>query len=197
MKYLGIIILIGVIGKETLDSFLNGPTWNTVWNNLKMLEISAGMVYFVLGYYIYKNKNLFSARESVCLYTVSVAVMFGVNFICACLSGEHASVADGYLQAGVLISSSAFFMFLLQKISSTQDFSMKMLKWVKEIAKYTFGIYLVHTLFIEQVYRRIGLSPNRFPTVISIAGFAVLTFLLSLAVSWCIKKIPMIGKWIA
>lgn len=201
VKYLGIVGLIGVIGKETLDPLLKGTAWDNIWNNLGMADVPKGVIYFVLGYYLYKNRDvllngLFSAGKCMVFYVLSVMVMAGTNMICAYLSGQNSAVASGYLNLCVVVSSSALFLLLIQKISVLK-FSERQIQRIRKISELTFGIYLIHTFFIEQVYRRAGLTQEQFPVLISIVLFSVSTFCLSVVAVWCIRRIPVIGKWVA
>lgn len=175
---------------------MGGSTWDTIWGNLNIPGGSKSIVYFMLGYYLYKNNDYFSKRTYVFLYVLSVTAMVIVNIICSYRSGRSMPVSGDYLSLGVLVSSSALFMLLL-KIFSGMHFSEKCSRRIHKISKHTFGIYLVHTLFIEQVYRRIGLTQDCFPVVFSIAFFSIVTFLLSYIVAWSLRKVPVVGKWIA
>lgn len=195
MKYLGAILLVGVIGKETLTPFLGGVIWESIWNNLQIPSFSSGMVYFAAGYYIYKNRKCISEKLCLLIYGVCVGVMAGINAVCSYAWGEHAAPTNGYLNVCVLITSVAFFSFLLHYLQRKM-LREKTAKIFKYISNYTFGIYLIHTLFIEQVYRRIGLVQEDFPVFVSILLFSFLTFILSFIFVWCIRKIPVFGKWI-
>ena len=196
MKYLGAILLTGVIGKETLDPFLESPAWDALWKNLAVPCSSAGILYFVLGYFLYKTYGRYSAKRYLAVYTLTAAVMAGINLACAYKSGGHEAAANGYLSVFVLISSASFFLFLL-RVFSAWKLKERPTRWIRAISECTFGIYLVHTLLIEQVYRRVGLTQERFPTLASIALFTAMTFLISFLISWCIRKTPLVGKWIA
>ncbi len=197
LKYLGALILAGVIGKKTLDPFLaGGPAWDALWENLAVPVSSIGIVYFVLGYCLYKQYDRYPAGAYLAVYILSVLLMAGGNQYWAYLSGGHEAGASGYLTVGVLISSSAFFLFLVRVFSGRKT-GGRSYEWIRRVSEATFGVYLVHTLFIEQVYRRLGLTQDLFPAIVSIVLFSVLTFLISLPVSFCIRRVPLIGKWIA
>lgn len=195
MKYLGIVFLVGVIGKETFTPFIHNEIWDRLWENFSLPFASVGIIYFVLGYYLYKNYDRFSAKTGLLIYLVCCLLMAGINMAYAFMTGKHTSAASQNLSLGMCISSAMFFIFLLQVFSDCK-FSERWKAWFKSVSDYTFGIYLLHTLFIEQVYRRIGLSQDNFPVVFSIILFSVLTFAISFLVVWCIRKIPVLGKWI-
>lgn len=198
LKYTGILVFIGVILKATLDPFMNGFTgWDNWWGNLEIPLASIGILYFVIGYCLYKKKeesSLFGAK-GLLLYLAAVAVMAGGNWLSAAGTGEHRSVMTGYLTLGVLAASLGLFAFLVN-IFSKATLSDKMKKTVNAISECTFGIYLVHTFLIEQVFRRVRLSQDQFPVAIAILLISIFTFVISFAFTWCVKKIPVIGKWV-
>ena len=110
-------------------------------------------------------------------------------------AGEHRSVMTGYLTLGVFAASLGLFAFLVN-IFSKAMLSDKMKKTANAISECTFGIYLVHTFLIEQVFRRVGLSQDQFPAAIAILVISIFTFVIGFAFTWCVKKIPVIGKWV-
>lgn len=197
LKYTGILVFIGVILKVTLDPFMNGFTgWDNWWGDLEIPLASIGVLYFVIGYCLYKRKKESSlfGTNGLLLYLAAVAVMAGGNWLSAVGAGEHRSVMTGYLTLGVLAASLGLFAFLVNMFSKAV-LSDIMKKIVCVISECTFGIYLVHTFLIEQVFRRVGLSQDRFPAMIAILLISVLTFVISFVFTWCMKKIPVIGKW--
>lgn len=198
LRYTGILVLIGVMAKATLDPFMDGFSgWNGWWGNLSVPLASIGILYFVIGYCLYKKKDRSSlfGGKGLLLYFGAVAVMAGGNWLSAVVAGEHRSVMTGYLTLGVLAASVGLFAFFVKTFSKVV-LSDKMKKTIGVVSECTFGIYLVHTFLIEQVFRRIGLSQDRFPVVIAILLISIFTFVISFAFTWCIKKIPVIGKWV-
>lgn len=195
MKYLGVILLVGLIGKETLTPFLDGAIWTGLWNNLKVPDFSCGMIYFVLGYYIYCNRNRIPGKKCLAVYGIGVGIMTGMNAVCSRVWKMHATPTNDYLNICVLVTSAAFFGFLLY-FARRNPAREKTVPAIRKLSDCTFGIYLIHTLFIEQVYRRVGLVQGSFPAAVSIVLFSVLTFILSLIVVMFIRRIPLIGKWI-
>ena len=67
---------------------------------------------------------------------------------------------------------------------------------IKTISGCTFGVYLIHAFFIEQICVKLGMQAGKFPYILSVSMFSVGVFLCSLAVTWFLKKIPVLGKYI-
>ncbi|MCD8096665.1 MAG: acyltransferase family protein [Lachnospiraceae bacterium] len=196
LKYLAFVILVGVIGKSTLDPFLGGnAAWDGFWDNFAIPFACIGLLYFVLGYFLYRYRECISAGKAFLLYFLFALVMIAINTVCAFRSGAHSTAGNGYLTLWVVLSSAGMFMFLLQILSEWNP-GEKTAARLQSLSSHTFGIYLVHTLFIKQVFRRLGLTQDRFPALVSIVLFSVLTFVLSYVVVWVIKKIPVLGRWV-
>ncbi|MDO4261048.1 MAG: acyltransferase family protein [Eubacteriales bacterium] len=194
MKYFGALVLIGVIGRETLAPYVHNAGWDGLWDNFSIPLVSVGVIYFVLGYCLYQKKNWISAKAGFAMYVLAAATMAAVNGIHAVWAGGHRSSASVYLGLGVLLTSAGLFTCLLQTIPE-KGFSDRQKKILREVSDCTFGIYLMHTFFIEQVYRRVGLTQEMFPTLVSIVFFFALTFGISLAGAWCLRRIPVIRRW--
>lgn len=195
MKYLGVIILITVIGKETLDPFVNSPIWEGLWKNISVPGASDGIIYFVMGYYLEQNQDNISNKTGWILLVLGGAGSILKNICWGMYSGQPMLASYSYLSLDYFLCSVGFFVLLIKadKRIKVNPKVSQILSWV---SGYTFGIYLVHAVFIEQVYRRIGLSAADFPVWISPLFFTCATFVLSFMTVWIIKKIPVLGKWI-
>ena len=66
-------------------------------------------------------------------------------------------------------------------------------KQISYIAKYSFGIYLSHPLILS-LFTFIDFFPTFITPIIGVPLFTVVTILLSLIVSWAIRRIPRIGS---
>lgn len=187
MKYLGVLVLAAVVIRKTLDPFVTSTVWITAWEHLGFPEFSSGIIYFVLGHYLHRSYQCFSPVICTGVYVGSIALMSIVNQLWRLRTGSPINVTYDYSGLGIFLTSSSFMVLLLHLFQNCQ-ISDKMKQMTTCMSKCTFGIYLIHTLFIEQVYRRIGLTQERFPVVISIVCFSVLTFVLSFSVTWCARR---------
>ena len=64
------------------------------------------------------------------------------------------------------------------------------------ISKATFGVYLIHPLFIDVLDRFLGITIQSFHQILSVPALSAVVFLASLGASILINKIPLINKWI-
>ena len=63
------------------------------------------------------------------------------------------------------------------------------------LAKITFGVYLVHDLFLI-VYRHFGITQLPLPPVLAVPAVTALALIPSAAVAWLISKIPFAGRYL-
>ncbi|MCD8363865.1 MAG: acyltransferase [Lachnospiraceae bacterium] len=114
LKYLALVILVTVIGKSTLAPFLHeNAAWNGFWSNFTIPFACIGMLYFVLGYFLYRNRKRISAGKAFWLYFLPAIIMIAVNTVCAYASGSHSTAGNGYLTLWVVLSSAGMFLLLL------------------------------------------------------------------------------------
>lgn len=67
--------------------------------------------------------------------------------------------------------------------------------FIRKLAKYSFGAYLVHALVIEQLNIRFGLNTLSFNAVFAVICIGVLVFTISFAISAVLNKIPVVKKY--
>ena len=58
----------------------------------------------------------------------------------------------------------------------------------------SFGIYLVHLIFLRYIYKCTDFTPLGKGGIISVVGIAVLTFILSFILVWLLKRIKPVNK---
>lgn len=192
-KYLGGLLLLGVIIRETGEPLIENVVWENFWSYIQLPMATVGVVYFVLGYYIYKSE--FKHKKGVYLssYFVVVSIMAIITLCCSKNAGTFTAVTYNYLGASIFFSSVFLFYYFLKSFSNYQP-NEKMKKVITAFSECTLGIYLIHTLFIEQVYRRVGLVQENFNSIVAIILFSVMTFVLSFIVTYLVHKIPKLGK---
>ena len=89
---------------------------------------------------------------------------------------------------GVVFEAMAIFTFFKYR-------SLKMEKIPLFIAKYSFGIYLVHVFVIDQL-KSIGLHTKMCPAILSVPVMIVLVFMISLVISYLLNHIRFLAKYL-
>ena len=146
-------------------------------------EMSAFIGYYVLGYYL--------SSVSICIR--SRAILYGLAVLsCLCIIlinyyyKVDAHTFNVYENPFTAFMSAGLFVAFQHIIFSE--------RWRKftVLAELVFGIYLMHDLFIQYVH--IQLFDNVLP--INILVNALCNFSLCAVLTWLIRKVPFVGKYI-
>ena len=112
------------------------------------------------------------------------------------------TVKDGYhnedMQADnnlfTALQGLAIFVFTKQKLSNWKP-SDENQKLILDISGLTFGVYMVHVVLLA-LLDKFGFSPVSYPAIYMIPMLILFVLPVSFFLSWLIKKIPIIGKYI-
>ena len=142
--------------------------------------------YFICGHIIYDRLQNYKLTKKDKFYLIfgfiiSNIIMICVTGICSQIKGSLFSTMTWY--RNILVTVSSFSVFMLV-IDSKDKFKGN---WILNVSKYTFGIYLVHMLFMNLIKKQFNLlSLNPLLTVPSIT---IVVFSVSLLVVYIVKKI--------
>lgn len=166
---------------------------------LKLLEIKCAfklpisgiyLTYFLAGYYL-RRYPLFDEENRRLLYTAGIvfAVLLIVIPICEVSSPENRFSGIGYSSPAVLVMSFAVFEW-----ARTMKNGSRLQEIAAAVRPYVFGMYLVHTVFINFMYKVLGITPLLLGGYVLIPVIIVFTFAFSFVVSFIMKKIPWFGR---
>ena len=165
-------------------------------SQLGLSVISGFSGYFILGYYLSRHKLSYSTRK--CIYIIGVLAIIGTIGINGCLgyyyNNHHIVLMYNYLYPNILFMSIFVFVYFQYNFQSVH-FSENIEKIVSYIGKLSFGIYLVHAFYFENIHI-IGINHFFCNPIFSIPIVSILIFLLSLITVYIINKIPYINKYI-
>ena len=147
--------------------------------------------YFIVGYYISKLQEPKDAKwmhASVAVIIVSIAAI--TIIILAGIDTEYLCSYDSPIIA--LYSVAIYYLSQNLKVS---ELSEKHISVIWKIDRLCFGVYLIHPVFIQFVYRMVKIDPCSFRLypLAAIVFFAVFT-ILSFAVSFIMQLIPWLRK---
>lgn len=152
--------------------------------------------YFVLGYYL-NSINL--SRKMIILIYIFGILGFITTIVCTIYYSIRTNTPNdffyAYLSINVLLESIAVFVFLKYNFN-LKNFGKTARTIIIFISKYSFGIYLVHPLFIEQAKYHFNFTMLPFSSVIGIPILTVLYLTLSVVAAYILSKLPGIGKLI-
>lgn len=153
--------------------------------------------YFVfIGYYLYKYRKhiKISQRMTAAVFAVCMAAAFGITWGVTVLTGEHYERALEYGSPFLVLAGAAFFLFVIRLKKSEFNPSEKAKKIIDLICGCSFGIYLIHILFLDNYKKHME------PTDLS-AWIAVPALIISIAAAsficvWLLRK-TSIGRKVA
>jgi surface polysaccharide O-acyltransferase-like enzyme len=151
---------------------------------------SVYVLYLLLGYYIHYNKVEIKNSILFCLfmaYVLFVVVMPLIRNFVPLANGGHI-ILTGYNSPIVVMVTLCIFCLFHQRNKTT--------KIMDVIASMCFGIYLIHALFINFLYKFINISPEKYPLIVVVILTTIITILLSICFSYLARKIRIIRKYI-
>ena len=177
--YLYVLVLLFIIG-----SFL--PTLESVLQlefGFMMPVTGVCLFYYMCGYYIhtYVDKKVSYKKAAI-----AILVALALFLIYSCVA--HANYNWSY-ESPVIICMSMCIYYLAS--CTRRD-------WVicSQLRDYYFGMYLVHTVFLNLAYKWFHVTPLLFGGYILLPVFFAGTFVLSLVTAWIMKKMPLLGKYV-
>lgn len=165
---------------------------NELLGNMSMDLVKGYSFYFVLGYYL--NKTELTKRQRKAVYIMGIIGLAATVLLNALMAWQTEKTYYWYygnFTVNVALEAIAVFTWFKYK-----DFkNEKMNDWICKLAKYSFGVYLVH-IFVRDVLDKIGLDTLTFNPIISVPIISILVIAISYVISCIINKIPGINKWI-
>ena len=150
--------------------------------------------YFVLGHYL-KTHNVTRTQRYI-IYALGL-----ISFIFGLISNIYnqgdniikKQLPITYLAPTVLFESVSVFIFNKSRVRPT---SKNIRHLIIEVSKCTFGIYLVHILVLNTILKFIEPEKVFGTSLMSVVIISLLVFLVSFLVTYVIRKIPFISKYI-
>lgn len=198
VKYFLLLFFIFKILKSTITVFVYPySTYVNAIVNRFNLDIFSGYIgYFVLGYYL-ANYELEPKKQKV-LYGLGIASLV-VCIVGNCLYSIHVKMPTSTFYDSFFITtffvSCALFTFAKYQLSKIKLSDMTKNMIVK-ISNASFGIYLIHILWISILVNQFHFGPTTINPIFAVPIMAILVFIASLMSILVIKKIPFIHKYI-
>lgn len=178
----------------TLLKFRPSQTVSLYLSRLDIHLVLGYVGYYVAGYYL-KHFTINRVAEAI-LYVLGAAGGFATVYGTSVLSRRAGAFNDLlYSNMAPNVCAMAVAVFVLFRyvlgISDERDRRRRM----SGVAKLSFGIYLVHDLFI-MLLRAIGITTLSFSPVLAVPLLSGAVFLLSFAAAWLISKLPFVGPYL-
>lgn len=185
-------LLINDFAGSFLTNIMNGIS-TTVYN--MHMDIVLGYTgYFVLGYYLYNTP--INKKNRIYIYIFGIlGLIFTILTTTQCAI-THKHICHHYynfFHIGILLESIAVFVWFKHK----KNIKTKTYPIIQKLSKYTFGIYLVHVLVLEQlVYNLFNLSTLHFNPILSVLCISLIVYILSFIISATLHQIPVLRKYL-
>ena len=175
------------------------PTLQALWPSqvaipmawLDKMEIRLVLGYtgcYLAGYYL-KAYTISRLAE----FTIYLLGVLGTVVTVVSLHWGLRGALFQYYSPNVLLMAVAVFVLFRYVLGVSDERSRR--QEVSGVARVSFGIFLVHVLFI-QLFNWFGLTTLSFDPLISVPVLSAAVFLCSFAVAWLISKIPFLGRWL-
>jgi len=159
-----------------------------IYNKLDIKYVSGDIFYFIFGYYLNKI-NTKDIKLELIIYSFSIGMIFGANISSYISNREKKRIGDfySYYSIHVLIQSIAIFIFFKNYFNNL-NFNKKYKKIIKNLGNYTFGIYLIHPLILEEFNRIFNYNSLSFEPIFNVIFLSFIVFLVSLISIIFLKK---------
>lgn len=152
------------------------------------VPISYTVFYMFLGYYINKYVDI-KSRLVPCAIILTLSVFTIIALIT--FDYEERFLLFSYSSPLTVMFSASVLM--IGKINNNK----KDLPFIWKIDRLCFGVYLIHPLFIQTFYRKLGVTPVSFQLYpISTILFFLCFLILSFVASWIMSLMPPLKKYI-
>lgn len=151
--------------------------------------------YFVGGYYL--GRVDISQNRRVALYILGIMAFVVTVVMTRVCSIQSQKLYDGFYNGfsiNVLLESVSLFVFAKYNMSKPPKDDARA-RFISELSKITFGIYLVH-MFVIDVVGSLGILDGVSSSVVYAGAKIALVFTVSAIISYIINKIPVLNKYI-
>lgn len=150
--------------------------------------------YFMLGYYLYSIKDTIRLKTEICLYIAGVCLWILTIILEGQVSPElqDADFVKQYMKPNVILYSSSIYLFFIKRISKI-TFSERTQRVFAKLTELSFGVYILHALVNEFISYIPLPQPIQHPYIWLLA-LTIVIYLISLSLTYLIRKIPVIGK---
>jgi len=157
--------------------------------------ISGYTCYFLMGYFLYDAKL---NRKSTYLFLLIGLLAYILTVLITSLIGINQNRPSenflGFLLPNTLVVSIAVFVFFKKRFQNVHV-CPKLSSFISYLSKLTFGVYLMHPLFLDNM-GNVGLSVFWCHPFVSIPLTALLVFIVSIFGTMIVQRIPIANKLI-
>lgn len=148
--------------------------------------------YFIVGDYLYKisKDGQFKQHNKLLLSTFLICIVLDIifSYYISLKHNTFINIYFSYRESFIIIASFCFFILTMNNYKNEDN------KLVKKLSEYSFGIYLIHGIFLDIVKTNISIfMVNSF---IGIPVFSLIILAMSIGGVAILKKIPIVNKYL-
>lgn len=172
---------LAVISISTVFNFVSSLIHEEAYYDLPLIGDKVYMFYVFIGYYIYKYRRhiRWSQGTAFLTFLICFAAAFGLTAGMTQWRGEHYERILEYGCPFLVLGAAAFFLWMVRCGGGNFHPGEKQKKWIDRLCSCSFGIYLIHILFLD-TYKKF-VEPEQVSAYLAvpglIAGLMVLSFL--------------------
>lgn len=186
-----IVWTVNIFGNERMKELIKILNNDYVNMNMQLFLGYAG--YFIAGFYI--NRTDIGKKARYIIYFMGVIGFIATFFLTWRSSVLLEKPVGGFydnFKLNVLAEAIAVFVFFKYNNSAHSG----IYSIVKKLAKYSFGVYLVHCMVLEQIYNQLGIASDSFYPLVFIPVLSLIVYGISLLISCILNHIPIMNKYI-
>ena len=155
--------------------------------SVQVTEFVVYIFYFLAGYYIhtYLREQIIKSSKTL---IIGMIIIFAEILIISINEYTQSSIYISYDSPIVVILALTVFVLGCRLQGEY--------KLCTKLRPFLFGIYLVHTFYLNLLYKLLGVTPLECGGYILIPLFAIGVFLLSLVSVWIMRLIPPLRKYV-
>ena len=150
--------------------------------------------YYVLGYYLYRYPPTRRMRRVLYIAgVVGAIVSCALPYYDSIRAGAAEESSAGYLTLNVLLTTAAIYAAILAGFSGNEQ---KQNRLITRISSLSFGIYLVHPVFLW-IFEWLHFYPTFIYPVLGVPLMTLIVLVMSAFAAKLIRKIPVIGRMVS
>lgn len=171
-----------------------GDALEIVVENMNVNLTGGYVFYYVLGYFL--HETTLQKGGKISLYIGGIIGTLSTIVLTSALSTKNGydQTFYSYFSVTVLFEAVSLFYFVKQHTRKNYHFD-KVNQIITVFSKNSFGIYLIHPLYIRLI-KSLGLLVLPLPTVFTVPLISLSVLLLSLISSVILKRIPFIKHFV-
>ena len=147
-------------------------------------------LYLLLGYMIFYKMIHISSKMGVALIALSTLIIIGMDAMKYSAAIDIPSEMFGYASPFVIMQTIGIFSVVCNSRKVEGGGS----RLLETLDKCSFGIYLIHMVFIRILFRYLQLNPFVTLPVVMFAIAIIGIFIVSFVITWLLRKIPVVDR---